>query len=131
RDLLKNPRFATRRDRWEHHYEIVPILQEEFRKKPRAYWLETLDANGVATAPINTIQEVFQDPQVKHMAIPREIHHPKVGSSNLIGSPVNLSDTPPRFIRPAPLLGEHTEDILTQFGYDKEAIESLRAHGVI
>ncbi len=130
-DLLDDPRFRTRRNRSENHYEIVAILQEEFLKKPRAYWLEALDANSVPNAPIYTIQEVFQDPQVKHLGVPRQIHHPQMGSSNLIGSPVNLSDTPPQFIRPAPLLGEHTDEILKRFGYDNKSIENLRARGVI
>jgi crotonobetainyl-CoA:carnitine CoA-transferase CaiB-like acyl-CoA transferase len=130
-DLLSDPRFATRQTRTKHHYEILEILQEEFRKRPRDHWLEALDANGVATAPINTIQEVLQDPRIKHMGIPREIHHPRVGPSNLIGTPVNLSDTPAQFIRPAPLLGEHTDEILKICGYDKEAIQGLRARGVI
>lgn len=130
-DLLDEPRFATRRGRTEHHYEIAAILQAEFRKKPRNHWLKALDENGVPNAPIYTIHEVFQDPHVKHMGLPKEIHHSKMGSSNVIGSPVGLSDTPPRFIRPAPLLGEQTEDILMGLGYDKEAIESLRARGVI
>lgn len=130
-DLLDDSRFATRRDRTEHHYEIAAILQGEFRKKPRDYWLMALEENGVPNAPIYTIHEVFQDPHVKHMGLPKEIHHPKMGSSHVIGSPVGLSDTPPRFIRPAPLLGEQTEDILMGLGYDKEAIENLRARGVI
>lgn len=130
-DLLKDPRFATLRGRWEHHYEIVPILQEEFSKKPRAYWLKALDAYGVANAPIYTIDEVFQDPQIKHLSLPQEIHHTKMGSSTLVGNAVNLSDTPPQFIRPAPLLGEDTDEILAHLAYDKEAIQSLRARGVI
>jgi crotonobetainyl-CoA:carnitine CoA-transferase CaiB-like acyl-CoA transferase len=130
-DLLGDARFATRRGRWEHHYEIVAILQEEFCQKPRVYWLEALDANGVANSPIYTLEEVFQDPQIKHLGIPRVIHHPTMGSSRLIGSAVNLSHTPPQFIRPAPLLGEHTDEILMRFGYKKEAIEGLRARGVI
>ena len=130
-DLLKNPRFGTLRDRWEHHYEIVPILQEEFRKKPRAYWLKALDATGVANAPINTIGEVFQDPQIKHLGVLQEIHHTKMGSSTLVGNAVKLSDTPPQFIRPAPLLGEDTDEILAHLAYDKESIQSLRARGVI
>jgi len=130
-ELLEDPRFATRRSRWEHHHEIVVILQEEFRKKPRAHWLEALDANGVANAPIYNIGEVFQDPQIKHLGIPRRIHHPVMGPSYLIGSAVNLSDTPPEFVRPAPLLGEHTDEILTRLGYDKGEIEGLRARGVI
>ena len=130
-DLLKDPRFATLRGRWEHHYEIVPILQEEFRKQPRAYWLKALDANGIANAPIHTIDEVFQDPQIKHLSLPQEIHHTKMGSSTLVGNAVTLSDTPPQFIRPAPLLGEDTDEILAHLAYDKEAIQGLRARGVI
>ncbi len=130
-DLLKDPRFSTRKDRWEHHYEIVPILQEKFCKKPRVYWLKVLDANGVANAPIHTIDEVFQDPQIKHLGLPQEINHAESGSSTLVGSAVNLSDTPPQFIRPAPLLGENTEEILIQLGYDKKTIQGLRARGVI
>ncbi len=130
-DLLKEPKFATRRDRWEHHYEIVEILKDEFRKQPRSFWLEALDENGVANGPIYTADEVFQDPQVQHMGMPKVIDHPTMGSTRLIGSAVNLSDTPPQFIRPAPLLGEHTDEILSRFGYDREAIAGLRNRGVI
>jgi len=130
-DLLADPRFATYKSRTEHHYQIVAILEDEFRNQPRAYWLERLDANGIPNAPIYKIQEVFDDPQIKHMGIPRQIHHPKMGTTNLIGNPVNLSDTPAQFFRPAPLLGENTEEILARFGYDKEAIKELRFGGVI
>jgi len=130
-DLLKEPKFATRKDRWEHHYEIVEILRDEFRKQPRNFWLEALDENGVASGPIYTADEVFQDPQVQHMGMPKVIDHPTMGSTRLIGSAVNLSDTPPQFIRPAPLLGEHTDEILSRFGYDREAIAGLRNRGVI
>jgi crotonobetainyl-CoA:carnitine CoA-transferase CaiB-like acyl-CoA transferase len=73
--------------------------------RSRAYWLERLDANNVPNAPINSIEEVFDDPQVNHMEIPKQIEHPKMGKTNLIGSPINLSDTPAQFFRPAPLLG--------------------------
>lgn len=129
-DLLEHPRFATRRDRTEHHWEIVTILQETFATQPRDYWLPRLDANNVPNAPINTIQEVFQDPQIKHIGIPKQMHHPKMGTTNLVGSPINLSETPPKFFRPAPLLGEHTEEILCRLGYG-DAIEELREGGVI
>jgi formyl-CoA transferase len=130
-DLSADPRFATRRDRWEHHYEIVAILEKEFRKKPRDHWLKALDDNDVANGPINTIDEVFTDPQVKHLGIPKPIEHSTMGASRLIGSAVNLSDTPPRFLRPAPLLGEHTDEILARFCYDRGTIAQLRARGII
>lgn len=130
-DLLEERRFQTRRGRTEHHDEIVRMLQQEFGKKPRAYWLEALEAHRVPSAPIYRFDEVFQDPQVRHLGIPKRIDHPQMGASHLIGSAVNLSDTPPRFIRPAPLLGEHTAEILARLGYDGEAIGGLRARGVI
>jgi crotonobetainyl-CoA:carnitine CoA-transferase CaiB-like acyl-CoA transferase len=90
-----------------------------------------LDANDIPNAPINTINEVFDNPQIKHLGIPRQIIHPEMGTTNLVGSPINLSDTPPRFIRPAPLLGEHTEEVLAQLGYDNAAVKALRDEKVI
>ena len=129
--LIGDPRFGTRKQRTDRHNEIVTLLRAQFRKKPREYWLPRLDAYNIPNAPINTIPEVFNNPQIKHMGIPRQITHPRMGTSNLIGSPINMSDTPPRFFRPAPLLGEQTEEILTRMGYGKETIEELRTSGVV
>ncbi|HEY7163457.1 MAG TPA: CaiB/BaiF CoA-transferase family protein [Candidatus Binatia bacterium] len=130
-DLLEDPRFTSRRDRSERHWEIVKILQATFRTMPRQHWLPRLDENEIPNAPINTIEEVFADPQVRHMGIPKQIEHATMGTTNLVGSPINLSDTPAKFFRPAPLLGEHTEEILKRLGYDSDRIESFRANGVI
>jgi crotonobetainyl-CoA:carnitine CoA-transferase CaiB-like acyl-CoA transferase len=129
--LLEDARFATRKDRSDRHWEIVKILQETFSKQRRDYWLPRLDVNEIPNAPVNTIPEVFDDPQVKHMGIPKQIRHPKMGESNLIGSPINLSATPAQFFRPAPLLGEHTEEVLSRLGCDDNEIRELRANGVI
>jgi len=129
--LVGDPRFATRKHRTDRHEEIVKILRGQFCKKPRAYWLSRLDAHSIPNAPINTIREVFDDRQIKHMGIPKQIAHPKMGASNLVGSPINMSDTPPKFFRAAPLLGEHTEEVLAKIGYDAIAIGELRQSGVI
>ena len=129
--LIGDPRFDTRKQRTDRHDEIVGILRAQFREKPREYWLPRLDANSIPNAPINTIREVFDNPQIKHMGIPRQITHPRMGTSNLVGSPINMSDTPPRFVRPAPLLGEQTEEILERLGYGKETIKELRDNKVI
>jgi crotonobetainyl-CoA:carnitine CoA-transferase CaiB-like acyl-CoA transferase len=129
--LIGDPRFATRKHRTDRHGEIVKLLRERFREKPRGYWLSRLDAHSIPNAPINTIHEVFDDPQIKHMKIPKQITHPKMGASNLVGSPINLSDTPPRFSRAAPLLGENTEEVLEGLGYAKEKIKELRDGKVI
>jgi formyl-CoA transferase len=130
-NLIGDPRFATRKQRTDRHDEIVKILREQFRKNSRAYWLPRLDSRSIPNAPINTIHEVFDDPQIKHIGIPKQITHAKMGTSNLVGSPINMSATPPKFFRPAPLLGENTEEILTRLGYDGNAIKELRVNGVI
>ena len=124
-------RFATRKNRTDDHDEIVKLLRAAFRKKARAYWLPRLDANSIPNAPINTIAEVFDNPQIKHLGIPKQISHPKMGVSNLVGSPINMSGTPPRFYRPAPLLGENTEEVLAKLGYDSDALKELRMSKVI
>jgi len=129
--LIGDPRFATRKHRTDWHGEIVKILRAQFCKKPRGYWLSRLDAHSIPNAPINTIREVFDDPQIKHMGIPKQIAHPKMGASNLVGSPINMSNTPPKFFRAAPLLGENTEEVLEGLGYAKEMIKELRDGKVI
>jgi crotonobetainyl-CoA:carnitine CoA-transferase CaiB-like acyl-CoA transferase len=130
-NLIGDPRFATRKHRTDRHDEIVRILRAQFRKRSRAYWLPRLDSYSIPNAPINTIHEVFDDPQIKHIGIPKQITHAKMGTSNLVGSPINMSATPPKFFRPAPLLGENTEEILARLGYDGNAIKELRVNGVI
>ena len=129
--LISDSRFGTRKSRTDRHDEIVTILREQFRRKSRDYWLPRLDANHIPNAPINTIAEVFENPQIKHMGIPKQITHPKLGTSNLVGTPINLSGTPARFYRAAPLLGEHTEEVLTKLGYDDQSLKELRSSGVI
>jgi formyl-CoA transferase len=130
-ELIGDPRFANRKHRTDRHDEIVRILREQCSKKPRDYWLARLDAQSIPNAPINTIHEVFDNPQIKHLGIPQQVNHPKMGESNLVGSPINMSDTPPKFYRPAPLLGEQTEEVLAQLGYDDNAVQELRANKVI
>jgi crotonobetainyl-CoA:carnitine CoA-transferase CaiB-like acyl-CoA transferase len=130
-NLIGDARFATRKQRTDRHEEIVRILRGQFRKKSREQWLPRLDENQIPNAPINTIHEVFDNPQIKHLGIPKQITHPKMGVSQLVGSPINMSETPPRFHRPAPLLGEHTHEVMAQLGYDDSAVRKLKESGVI
>jgi formyl-CoA transferase len=130
-DLLKDTRFRDRKARSENHEEIVQILKEEFRKKPRSHWREALDSYGVPNAPIYRVDEVFEDPQIKHMGLPVEVSHPQMGPIRMVGSAIGLSDTPPQISMPAPLLGEHTAEILHRLDYSDEAIQELQGQGVV
>lgn len=130
RDLIESPKLATSRDRAEHHEELLSVLMAEFLSKPRAEWLELLDAADVSSAPIYAAGEVFDDPQIKHLGLPREVRHPERGTTRIIGNGVNFSETR-ALLEPAPLLGEHTDAILKDLGFDETAIQELHAEGVV
>ena len=126
-----DPRFNNRKGRIENYDVLVAELQPIFRSGPRDEWLRRLFEKDVPAASINTLDEVFADPQVREYGFPVEIEHPKMGKMKLVGNAVDMSRTPPRIDRPPPILGEHTEEILTSLGYDGSTIASLRDEGVI
>ena len=130
-EWARDPRFNNRKSRIENYDALVEQLQPIFRGGRRDQWLGRLTAKDVPAAPINTLDEVFDDPQVHEYGFPVEIAHPKMGKMKLVGNAVDMSRTPPSIDRPPPVLGEHTEEILTSLGYDGAAITSLRDHGVI
>jgi len=130
-EWARDPRFNNRKSRIENYDSLVEQLQPIFRGGRRDEWLGRLTAKDVPAAPINTLDEVFDDPQVHEYGFPVEIAHPKMGKMKLVGNAVDMSRTPPSIDRPPPVLGEYTEEILTSLGYDGAAITSLRDHGVI
>src|SRR5258705_3556516 len=93
--------------------------------------LRGLIEKDVPAAPINTLDEVSADPQVKTYGFPIEVEHPKMGKMKLIGNAVDMSRTPPSIDRPPPVLGEHTEEILGSLGYDSGKIAELKNQGAI
>ena len=127
----KDPRFNKRKARTENYDALVEQLEPIFRGGDRDEWLRRLIEKDVPAAPINTLDEVFADPQVKTYGFPVEIEHPKMGKMKLIGNAVDMSRTPPSIDTPPPVLGEHTEEILTGLGFDRAAISDLRAKGAI
>ncbi len=130
-DLIADPRFKDRRLRWENHAELTRILEQEFRKRPREDWLKALEENDVPSAPVYTIDQVFKDPQVRHLGIPVEVRHPKMGPNRFVGSAVNLSGTPAQMSLAAPMVGEHTEEVLKRLDCTPEALKALREKGVV
>jgi formyl-CoA transferase len=130
-EWAEDARFNDRKGRMENYDALVEQLTPIFRGGRRDDWLRRLTEMDVPAAPINTLDEVFADPQVKSYGFPVEVEHPKMGKMKLIGNAVDMSRTPPSIDRPPPMLGEHTDEILTALGYDGQAIADLRAKGAI
>jgi len=126
-----DPRFNDRKKRTENHDLLSELLQSIFRGGRREDWLRRLQERDVPCAPLNTLEEAFQDPQVRQYGFPIEVEHPKMGKMRMVGSGVVLSRTPAAIHMPPPTLGEHTSEILEQLGYDEKAIEKLREKGIV
>ena len=126
-----DPRFRTNRDRMRHLPELVELMNAVLATRPRDEWLARLDAAGVPAGPVHSVGEALTHPQTLARGMVVETEHPQAGPTRAIGCPVHLSETPARVTRPAPLLGQHTRDVLREYGFDEREIESLLAAGVV
>jgi crotonobetainyl-CoA:carnitine CoA-transferase CaiB-like acyl-CoA transferase len=131
-ELADDPRFKTNPLRVKNRQECIGILASVLKTRPRDEWVQLLNQNAIPCAPINTMDEVFQNPQVLHRNMLVEVDHPKAGKIKLVGIPVKYSETEAAIRRPPPVLGEHTREILSDLlGYDGKRIEDLKAEGTI
>src|SRR5262249_53639418 len=131
--LLAHPDYADARSRAQHRAQLRADVGEVTKRFTTAELVEKLNAVGVPCGPINTIGEAFEDPQVQHLGMTRTAPHPTVGDVRLIRTPINLSAVaqPVSFHHAAPDTGQHTDEILREFGYDAAEIERLREAGAI
>ena len=123
--------YATPAERSRNRDALNAALALILRQQPSAYWIETLNAAGVPCGPINTIDQVFADPQVRHLGLARPAPSHERGDIELVGQPIIMSRTPSRIRTPPPLMGEHTDEILRELGYDDERIAEFREAEVI
>lgn len=128
-ELADDPRFRDREDRLVNYDELKDLMQDIVGTRPRQHWLDALGKHDVAHAPINRLDEVFEDPQVKHLDRIMELEHPKHGTIHTVRSGVNLSDTPFQVSALPPELGEHTAEILRELGLSQERIDQLAEAG--
>jgi CoA:oxalate CoA-transferase len=131
-DLSEDYRFKTNPLRTQYVKELIPILEVEFQKKTTKEWMALLEAADLPHSPINNIREICEDPNIRYRRMLVEMEQPGVGKVRVAGSPIHLSETPGEVYSPAPLLGQHSEEILKNIlGYSKEAIDPLQREGVI
>lgn len=125
------PEFADNPNRVQHRAALAARIEEITAQKPRDHWLGLLEASDIPCGPINNYAEVFADPQVVAREMVVETDHPILGHLKTLGSPVKLSATPLNPHRRAPLLGEHTDQVLSQCGFSDAEIQTLRRAGAV
>ena len=130
--LLNDPDYKTGPLRSKNRKDLNEKIAEITKKRPSTYWVELLNEVGVPCGPLYTIDQTFADPQVVHLEMARPVHHPTLGDMKVVGQAINMNRTPePAELRPTPDLGQHTDEVLREFGYSDAAIADLRAREVV
>ncbi len=131
-DMANEPLFATNQLRSKNREILRERIAAITRTRSSEHWIEALTAAGVPCGPINTVDQVFADPQVRHLGIAKRARHPRLGEIGLVGQPFRLSGYPqPDELRVAAELGAHTDEVLESLGYSAGAIASLRERGIV
>jgi len=132
-DLAEDPRFASNPARVRNREFLVPILREIIAAKPRDYWLERLEPAGVPSGPVNTLDQVFADPQVVARGMRLDLPHGRFGVKvPSVASPLKMSETPPTYRHAPPALGEHTDEVLHDLlSLSESEIAALRNKGIV
>ncbi|HKW79920.1 MAG TPA: CoA transferase [Casimicrobiaceae bacterium] len=128
-ELLDDPRFRDNKLRMANLDALVGELTRRFRSRSSAAWLAALDAAGVPAGPVLTIERMLAQPQLEARDMVVELGHPRAGSTQAIGCPIKFSKTPSRVDRPAPMFGQHTREVLAEFGFADGEIHDLLSSG--
>jgi crotonobetainyl-CoA:carnitine CoA-transferase CaiB-like acyl-CoA transferase len=129
--MESDPRFATNQARLANHAAFKARVEAILGAGSVTDWVTRLEAGGIAAGPIYEFHEVFEDPQVRHLGLVAEVEQPGAGRVRMLAFPGRASGTPPRIHRPAPLLGQHTAEVLGELGLSREEIERLAAASVV
>jgi formyl-CoA transferase len=126
-DLASDPDFADNTQRVRHRARLAERIEASTALETCATWVERLGAAGIPCGPINDYRAAFDDPQVRARGMVVTIDHPTLGATRALGSPIKMSETPPVVTRRAPLLGEHTREVLREAGCSEEEIAAVLA----
>jgi formyl-CoA transferase len=129
--LADDPDYGNDKARSKNRDRLNAAIEEITKTKSSAEWIERINEAGVPCGPIYKMDEVFADPQVRHIGIAQPVDHPSLGRIELVGQAVTLSRTPSHLKTATPERGEHTDAVLRELGYDGDAIAALRAKHVI
>ncbi|KAI0005949.1 CAIB/BAIF family enzyme [Russula compacta] len=130
-ELCHDPRFSTNGARVANREVLVKIITETLLQKPLDHWLSLFDGLGVPFGPINNIQQTFSHPQVIARDVIVEVQHPRAGKIKLVGPAVTYNGKRMPVNRPPPWLSQHTDEVLSELGYDTEYISQLRKEGIV
>lgn len=130
-ELAKDARFTSNKDRMANYEELRPPIDRVFRTATSAQWIERLNAAGVANGEVRDIGQMLNDPQLAARNMIETLMHPTIGATRVIGAPIKLSKDPASVRMPPPVLGQHTDAVLKEIGYDSETIAALRTKRVI
>ena len=131
-ELAQEPRFCSMSQRIVHRGELVPLIAEIMRTRSKREWIGALEAANVPCGPINNMQEVFEDPQVRHRKLRVDIPHPLGGVAPVVASPLRLSGTPVEYRMAPPTLGQHNEEILRDLlGKSGAELARLKSAGIV
>jgi formyl-CoA transferase len=132
KEWLGDPRFESNARRVEHRNALLPMIEELFAGKTCDEWMDILVGAAIPCGPVNNMEHLFADPQIGHRGMIAEVPHPTIGSLRLTGIPIKYSETPGTVRRPPPLLGEHTNEVLSAIlDYSPSRIAELRDQGAV
>jgi crotonobetainyl-CoA:carnitine CoA-transferase CaiB-like acyl-CoA transferase len=130
-DLLEHPSFSTASDRFNARPRLNAEIAKTLQLRSSAEWLDRFAQAGVPAGPIYRMDEVFADPQVVHLGMTAKVNHPVRGEVEVLATPLHLTRTPAQVTSAAPDAGQHNGEILTELGFDADAIAKFQADGII
>ena len=130
-EWANDPKYGSNAERVQNNRGLADKIEAITMQRDSSYWLELFDNNGLPCGPINSYAEVAEDPHIKARDMVVATEHQTLGRIQTLGTPLKLSETPLLPGRPAPLLGQHTDEILAEASYAEKAVRQLKQSGVV